>query len=259
MSFNKYRRIYWSDIKLFLDCPCCFHIKHRYGLWRPQTPDTEESFGLYGVADNLQKKEHNLFREWKLHPLVDDIADEPIDAIPFNDENNSISRWQNHKEGLQFFDKNSNILFCGIIDDVWISSKNELIIVDYKTTTRDLASIGDNDKYQVSFYSWVLKNSTFVQNSSYTVSEIAYLLYYSVLKDGGTSFLPYNLKLEFKPSLVTCKINYNWIEGILSAIYECLNADGAPAANPRCNFCKYRQTYVRTLNQISAGSTMKKF
>ena len=57
-----------------------------------------------------------------------------LNCIPY--EHEKLNEWRNAFKGIQWHDKETNFLFFGGIDDVWINDKEELHIVDYKATAK---------------------------------------------------------------------------------------------------------------------------
>ena len=56
-------------------------------------------------------------------------------AIPFQHEN--LNKWRENFVGVQYFHESSNFILHGAVDDVWISNEDELIVVDYKATSKN--------------------------------------------------------------------------------------------------------------------------
>ncbi len=40
------------------------------------------------------------------------------------------------KGGIKYHHKETNLVVYGAVDDIWINDKNQLIIVDYKATSK---------------------------------------------------------------------------------------------------------------------------
>jgi len=117
-----------SKIDLFLQCPRCFYMDRRLGIARPPG----FPFNLNNAVDKLLKKEFDIHRVAKSrHPLMEEYN---IDAVPF--QNEKMDDWRNTRKGIQYIHEPTNLLIMGAIDDVWINSKDELHIVDYKATSK---------------------------------------------------------------------------------------------------------------------------
>ena len=117
-----------SKIDLFVDCPQCFYLDRRLGISRPPS----FPFSLNSAVDALLKKEFDLYRKQKApHPLIEEFG---IDAIPY--EHKDIDIWRDNFIGMQYLHEPTNLLITGAIDDIWVNSNGEVIIVDYKATSK---------------------------------------------------------------------------------------------------------------------------
>src|SRR3989344_3604448 len=119
-----------SKIDNFLACPKCFYIDRRLGVGQPPG----FPFNLNKAVDTLLKKEFDSRRAaGNPHPLMKAYK---VDAIPFKHED--MEKWRNAlSEGIQYFHEQTNFIITGAIDDIWVNPKGELIIVDYKATSKD--------------------------------------------------------------------------------------------------------------------------
>ncbi len=78
-------------------------------------------------------------------------------------------------KGLQVFCEPTNFIITGAVDDVWINSHGELIVVDYKATSTQTEITLDKEyrqayKNQMEIYQWLLRKKDFsVSNTSYFV------------------------------------------------------------------------------------------
>lgn len=235
LSKNKHYQLSFSSIDLFLQCTRCFYNHLRLGIKRPG-PDAE-SFKLPKIVEERIRKEFDLFRGWKPHPTI--MADHQIDAIPLDHKLLSVWRNSNYgKGGIRFYDIKLNLTLLGVVDDIWESLEGELIICEYKTTsTFPGEAIQKNWWYesfkrQVSFYAWLFKMN------GYKVYHIGYFVYCNGLKD-GTTFLPFDKRLEFEVTPSAYTIDDSWIESTLSAIKECLVSEIIPEPLISCKYCKY--------------------
>lgn len=57
-----------------------------------------------------------------------------IKAIPFGHE--MMDEWRRNFGGLQYHHEPTNFIITGAVDDLWINPKGELIVVDYKATSK---------------------------------------------------------------------------------------------------------------------------
>lgn len=220
-----------SKIDLFNECPRCFYIDRKLGLGRPSGP----GFSLNSAVDTLLKKEFDLLRKTgEQHELMKKYG---IDAIPFDHPDLPIWRDDvNRYVGASVLHKPTNLLICGIVDDIWINKNNELIVVDYKSTSTS-SEISLEDEYkqgykkQIELYQWIFREM------GHKVNETGYFVYANALKDRDK----FDAKLEFELQIIPHKGDTSWIEPIINKIKNCLDSDDIPESNPDCEYCMYRK------------------
>jgi CRISPR/Cas system-associated exonuclease Cas4 (RecB family) len=140
------------------------------------------------------------------------------------------------RKGVEYLHPKTNLSVRGGVDDVWINSKEELIVVDYKATSkRDEitldGSLGAQYKRQMEVYQWLLRMNGF------KVSKTGYFVYVNGNKDAEA----FDKKLEFSVVLLPCEGDPTWIEPTLLKIKEALNADKPPKPSANCDYCAYRK------------------
>lgn len=216
-----------SKIELFLECPRCFYFDRKLGIGRPPG----FPFTLNSAVDTLLKQEFDIYRvKGSPHPLMKTYK---IDAIPFRHE--KLEEWRDARtRGITHLHKPTNLLITGGIDDVWVSSKGELIIVDYKATSKNGEVNLDADwqisyKRQMEIYQWLLREN------GYKVSDTGYFVYCN----GKTDAKAFDGKLEFDVTLVSYTGSDSWIEKTIFDIHKCLNSDKIPKADSDCDYCSY--------------------
>jgi len=166
------------------------------------------------------------------HPLMRAYG---LDAVPFDDLR--MEEWRDSlRRGIKYIYKPANLTIQGGVDDVWVNNRTgELIIVDYKSTSKDGEISIDADwqiayKRQMEIYQWLFrKNGFHVQN-------VGYFVYCN----GKTDRLAFDGKLEFDISLLPYSGKTEWIESTLMSIRECLMSGSLPESSPECDFCAYR-------------------
>ena len=118
------------------------------------------------------KEEFDYFRDSSdNHPYIEDAG---IDAKPFSHP--EIEDWRTRNKGVGYLDENTNFYIYGLLDDVWINTKtDQLIVVDYKATSKD-GEVSLNAPWQISYkrqveiYQWLLRKNGFdVQDTAYFV------------------------------------------------------------------------------------------
>src|SRR6056297_1478257 len=218
-----------SKIDLFLDCPRWFYLDNKLGVKRPPG----FPFALNSAVDALLKKEFDILREkGETHELIERYG---VDARPV--QHDELDIWRENFQGVQYFYKPTGFWISGAIDDLWINSKNEYIVVDYKSTSKneDITELNkdwqEGYKRQMEVYQWLLRQK------GYMVSDIGYFVYCN----GITEAEKFDAKLEFKITLVKHIGDDSWIEGKLAEIKKVLDSEKIPAPAPDCDFCAYRQ------------------
>jgi CRISPR/Cas system-associated exonuclease Cas4 (RecB family) len=217
-----------SKIDLFMECPQCFYLDRRLGVGRPPG----FPFTLNSAVDALLKKEFDLHRQEKTpHPLIEEFG---ISAVPYQDKRLDV--WRNNFKGIEFIHQPTNLLITGAIDDVWITPQGQLIIVDYKATSKTSEVNLDADwqrgyKRQMEIYQWLFRQNGF------DVFPTGYFVYCN--GDVGKPF--FDKKLEFDIKVIPYLGDDSWIEGALKEIKECLMSEKIPDMNPDCDYCNYRK------------------
>jgi len=222
-------RLSRSKIDLFVNCPRCFYLDRRLGVAQPPG----YPFSLNSAVDRLLKKEFDIHRIDKTpHPLMKAYK---VEAVPFNHP--KMDEWRNSlKAGITYLDKETNFFITGGVDDVWENSQNELIIVDYKATSKEEevtldAKWQDGYKRQMEIYQWLFRKNGF------KVSDTGYFVY----ANGRLDKKAFDGKLEFDVKLLPYRGNDSWVEDVIKDIYRCLNSSEIPMSGNDCDYCKYRQ------------------
>ena len=217
-----------SRVHNFLDCPKCFYKTQRLGIKKPPS----FPFNLNNAVDELLKNEFDGYRKnQRPHPIQ---IENELDAIPF--EHPDLDEWRESlRKGVKRYHEPTNLLLRGGIDDVWIDTKNdELIVVDYKATSKKGevnidADWQDGYKKQIEFYQWLLRGNGF------KVSDTGYFVYCNGLKNKED----FRNTLEFKTKLIPYKGNDQWVESSLRDIKECLLSDTVPEPSENCDYCRF--------------------
>ncbi len=224
-----------TKIDLFLNCPFCFYTDVKLGI--PQPPGYP--FSLNSAVDKLLKKEFDYYREKQIpHPLMKENS---IDAIPYSHE--KLEEWRDSlRKGIQYLHPLTNFLVRGGIDDVWINPNNELIIVDYKATSKNDQVSLDADwqigyKRQMEIYQWLFRQNNF------KVSNTGYFVYCNGITDKDF----FEKKLEFDISLLPYTGSDDWVESTIIKAKECLMSDNIPESSIDCDFCLYRKNINKVI------------
>lgn len=239
-SSKEPHRISRSKIDLFVECPRCFWLDQRFGVKRPDMP----AFTLNNAVDELLKREFDTHRaNGSRHPLM---AHYGVDAIPFSHAD--LPKWRDAlRRGIEYVHPETNLSVRGGIDDVWVTPKNELIVVDYKATSkRKEIELYDSYKRQVEVYQWLFRKNGFV------VSDTAYFVYVNADADKKA----FDGKLEFNVQLISHEGDDSWIEGTLRRIKATLMSDEIPKVG-ECDYCPYREAAGKTLMKLTKDRKLK--
>jgi len=218
-----------SKIDLFMNCPKCFYLDNKLGIKRPPG----FPFNLNSAVDALLKKEFDKYRaEGKPHPIM---IENNVDAVPFQHE--MMDEWRENFKGVRYLHEPTGFLITGAVDDVWVKPDGELIVVDYKATSKN-EEITELDKdWQIGYkrqseiYEWLLRQNGF------EVSDTAYFVY----ANGNTEKETFNDKLEFDTRLIPYAGNADWVEGTIFDVKKCLDSDEVPESGEDCDYCRYRE------------------
>lgn len=218
-----------SKIDLFLECPRCFYVDNKLGVARPPG----FPFSLNSAVDKLLKKEFDIHRSQKtVHPLMKKYG---IDAVPLSHP--KLEEWRDSlRHGISFLHQPTGLFVRGGVDDVWVRSNGELIVVDYKATAKDGevnldAEWQDGYKRQMEIYQWLFRQNGFL------VSKTGYFVYVN----GKTDKEAFDAKLEFDVIILPYDGTDTWVPPTLFEIKKCLESDELPNPAEGCDYCSYRK------------------
>lgn len=215
-----------SRLDSFIRCPRCFYLDRRLGVDQPSIP----GYTLNSAVDTLLKNEFDTYRTRRLpHPVQTKYG---IDALPF--AHVSLADWRNVRRGIQCLHQPSGFLVSGAVDDIWVNSDGELLIVDYKATSVNNGVTAETHlrsgyRRQLEIYQWLFRQNGFV------VSNTAYLLYANGRKDRAD----FDGRLEFDLTLLEYEGKSDWVEGKLLEARNCLRSANVPQPSPYCEQCAY--------------------
>lgn len=229
-------RLSRSKIDLFMQCPRCFYVDNKLGTARPPG----FPFNLNSAVDELFKKEFDIHRKNKTpHPIMEEYG---VDAIPF--AHDDIDEWRENFKGIQVQHEATGFTVSGAVDDIWTNPDGELMVVDYKSTSKDARIDAlDQDwhigyKRQMEVYQWLLRQKGF------TVSNTGYFVYANAGKDKEM----FDNRLDFEVTLIAYEGDDSWVEPTLLNIKKCLDDPRVPKSTDDCDYCRYRE---------AAGSVLK--
>jgi CRISPR/Cas system-associated exonuclease Cas4 (RecB family) len=228
-----------SKIELFMQCPRCFWLDTRLKIKRPSSPP----FNINKAIDELYKKEFDGYRaKGEPHPIM---TDNQIKAIPYAHADLDI--WRFNFKGVATLHEPTNLHVFGAIDDVWINETGELIVVDYKATSKAKEVSIDSDwqisyKRQMEVYQWLLRQNGF------EVSDTGYFVYTNARADLDG----FGDRLEFLTKVIPYTGSDSWVEPTLKKMKSCMESDDMPpvgdaAMGGPCEFC----TYAKARTQLT--------
>lgn len=225
-----------SKIELYTQCPRCFWLDTRLKISRPSGPP----FNINKTIDELYKKEFDAHRvAGTPHPIM---SKHNLKAVPYTHKN--LETWRHNFTGVTTLHKPTNLHVFGAIDDVWVGGAGELIVVDYKATSKNREVGIDSDwqmsyKRQLEVYQWLLRANGF------TVSDTGYFVYTNARMDVDG----FDDRLEFVTKLIPYTGSDAWIEPTLKKMKACLEGNipavGLAAMGGACDFCLYAQARTR--------------
>jgi len=188
-------------------------------------------FSLNVAVDKLLKKEFDIHRAaGTAHPLMEHYG---IDAVPYQHE--KMDEWRDSlRRGITAPINGTNVVVTGGVDDIWVDSNGQLIIVDYKATSKEEEVTLDEEwqdgyKRQMEIYQWLFRENGF------TVSPTGYFVYCN----GDTDKEAFDGKLEFDIKLLPYTGDDRWVYGTVNEAISCLNSDTIPESEEDCSNCQY--------------------
>lgn len=216
-----------SKLDLFLNCPRCFYLDRRLGVGQPPG----YPFSLNSAVDALLKKEFDMHRTNKTaHPLMKEYG---IDAVPYDHE--KMEEWRDSlRRGIQYLHEPTNLILSGGVDDIWINPQGEIIVVDYKATSKSPevnldAAWQIGYKRQMEIYQWLFRRNGF------KVTDTGYFVYCN----GDADKEAFDGKLEFQIKVIPYKGDDSWVEQAVIDAKNCLMRDSIPECTATCDYCRY--------------------
>ncbi|PIT93271.1 MAG: hypothetical protein COU06_00750 [Candidatus Harrisonbacteria bacterium CG10_big_fil_rev_8_21_14_0_10_38_8] len=231
-------RLSRSKIDFFIECPKCFYLDQRLGTKRPPG----YPFTLNVAVDELLKKEFDVYRASQTpHPLMKTYG---LSVVPY--QHPDMEKWRDSlRSGVEYLHPETNLSVRGGVDDIWINKSDELLVVDYKATSKREAptlegTLGAQYQRQMEVYQWLLAKNGF------KVSKTGYFVYVNGKKDAEA----FDGKLEFDVHLLPLEGDYSWLEPVLLKIKDCLMSEDIPESGLDCDYCAYRETAGKKLQKI---------
>jgi hypothetical protein len=201
---------------------------------------------LNSAVDALLKKEFDLFRSKKeVHPICEKYN---LKLIPF--DHPKLNQWRDNFTGVEYREENHKIIVCGAIDDLWINEDGEVVVVDYKSTSKNGevnldAEWQDGYKRQMEVYQWLLRRN------GLKVSPVGYFLYANGIQDKDM----FDSKLEFELSLHSYTGDDSWVEETIYDIFKLLDGSTIPDCSDSCDYCSYWQALSKHFKKPDLTNT----
>ena len=188
-------------------------------------------FNFNNAVDMLLKKEFDRHRlAGTKHPLQIEFN---IDALPA--QHPMLEKWrESMKQGVIFHDTEKDLHIYGGIDDLWINSKGDYHVVDYKATAKDkpvteLAEWTSGYKRQLEVYQWLLRKN------GLKVSNTAYFVYCT----GDNTVESFDNKIIFHSHIIAYEGNDSWINQTIENLHYCLQHEKTPNKSYSCEYCNF--------------------
>jgi len=209
-----------SSMNLIEDCPRCFWLQVVKKIKRPSGAFPSLPSGV----DKMLKEHFDRFRDNnELPPELKELKD-----VKLFDNKDLLKQWRNNLKGIEFYDKENDVLLHGAVDNL-LSKENKLIVIDYKT--RGFALKEDTAHHyqdQLDIYNLLLRKN------GYKTEDYAYLLFYlpeQVMETG---------EFKFKNELVKMKVDVEHAENLYKRAVKIIKGE-MPEAGENCVFCKWRE------------------
>lgn len=164
------------------------------------------------------------------------MVDFGLQAIPY--AHDSLDVWRENFTGVVAIHKPTNLHVFGAVDDIWVNDAGELLVVDYKATSK-ASDVSIDSEWQISYkrqmevYQWLLRQNGF------KVSDTGYFVY----TNGRIDLEGFNDRLEFKTKIIPYTGSDAWVDTTLQEMKECMEGDipavGKAAMGGDCDFCTY--------------------
>lgn len=233
-----------SKIELFKQCPRCFWLDVRLKIKRPEGPP----FNINKTIDELFKKEFDSYRlKGEPHPIMTEYS---VKAIPFQHE--KLDDWRETFVGVQHHHVPTNLMVFGAVDDLWVDDAGNVIVVDYKATSKD-KDVSIDSAWQISYkrqmevYQWLLRQN------GLTVHPTGYFVY----ANGRMDLDGFFNKVEFRTKVIPYTGDDSWVEPTVQDMKQCMDGDMPPMGDSimggACEFCTYaRQRAELTIAALQA-------
>jgi hypothetical protein len=224
-----------TKLDSFLNCPRCFYVDRRLGVSPPNGPP----FNINIAVDTLLKREFDNYRgRGVAHPYM---ARTGRNLIPYADHR--LNAWRENFRGVRSIHEESGLELFGAVDDLWLDTDTEeVIVVDYKATSKESEINLDADwqiayKRQMEIYQWLLRRN------GLKVADTGYFVYCNGRRDIDS----FDGRVEFDIHILEYVGDDSWVKGALNDASACLRSSEVPEPSASCPQCGYFSSYCQVL------------
>lgn len=206
-----------TTLYILLECPKCFWLKTKLGIYRPEKPVASITNGL----DRVFKKYFDIYRgQNSLPPVLNgQISGRLIDVLP-------KAYYYNHED--------SGLLFWGKLDEVIDFDNGFFAAFDHKTRGSKAPAVHPAHQLQMDSYTLLLE-----ENARPTKAK-AYLAYW-IPKEGKLhSGIPFNVEVK---EITT---NPDRVRDLLLKAALILQKSDPPQAASDCIFCQWAKNLPKS-------------
>jgi hypothetical protein len=219
------RQLSRSKIDLFVECPRCLYLDVALGIHRPSSPP----YTLNNAVDALLKVEFDRYRACREpHPLFEEAG---LDAVPF--AHPELDRWRHNFTGVRWTDEATGWTLCGAIDDLWQAATGELLVADYKATSRNetptTARLYPSYQRQIEVYQFLVRRQGFL------VSNRGWFVYANCNARIGE----FGGQLRFSTHMVPYDGDDAWVLETFRRAVATVGGGIVPAPGEDCEWCRF--------------------
>ena len=154
-----------------------------------------------------------------------------LDAVPF--QHAELDVWRQNFKGLRWLDDETGWTLCGAIDDLWKARTGELIVADYKATSRSemptTKNLYPSYRRQMDVYQFL------VRRQGFEVSNRGWFVY----TNGDGRAGAFGDKLCFTTSMVPYDGNDAWVLDAFRRAVATVEQADVPQPGADCEYCAY--------------------